>query len=83
VLRGFGYVIHYKDTACNVFHLQGGGYNMGVSGGGAAGASGQENYIKSLQQQIKILELEIAYLKKLPGKEGEKTGTSTQLFKGP
>jgi hypothetical protein len=44
---------------------------MGVSGGGGA-ATGQENYIKSLQQQIKILELEIAYLKKLPAKEGEK-----------
>ncbi len=27
--------------------------------------------IRSLQQQIKILELEIAYLKKLPAKEGE------------
>jgi hypothetical protein len=28
-------------------------------------------YIRSLQQQIKILELEIAYLKKLPAKEGK------------
>ncbi len=27
-------------------------------------------YIRSLQQQIKVLELEIAYLKKLPAKEG-------------
>jgi hypothetical protein len=34
-------------------------------------AAGQDNYIRSLQQQIKILELEIAYLKKLPVKEGE------------
>jgi hypothetical protein len=27
--------------------------------------------IRSLQQQIKILEMEIAYLKKLPAKEGQ------------
>ena len=46
----------------------GGGGPVGVPGGGAA--TGQENYIKSLQQQIKILELEITYLKKLPAKEG-------------
>ena len=52
----------------DVLFCEGGGYNMGVPGGGAA--TGQENYIKSLQQQIKILELEIAYLKKLPAKEG-------------
>jgi hypothetical protein len=41
---------------------------MGVA---TAASSGQENYIRSLQQQIKILELEIAYLKKLPPKEGD------------
>ncbi len=40
---------------------------MGVPGA----AAGQDNYIRSLQQQIKILELEIAYLKKLPAKEGK------------
>ena len=31
---------------------------------------GQENYIKSLQQQIKILELEVAYLKRQGNGEG-------------
>jgi hypothetical protein len=40
--------------------------------GAPGAAAGQDNYIRSLQQQIKILELEIAYLKKLPAKEGKK-----------
>merc|ERR1719320_1753358 len=38
----------------------------------------QENYIKSLQQQIKILELEISYLKKQKEDEEPQRMTATQ-----
>ena len=59
----------------NVTVWKGGGYNMGTGGGGEKTDNKeqqqdkkkdktQENYIRSLQQQIKILELEIGYLKK-------------------
>eukprot|EP00090_Calanus_glacialis_P028438 TRINITY_DN45680_c0_g1_i1.p1 TRINITY_DN45680_c0_g1~~TRINITY_DN45680_c0_g1_i1.p1 ORF type:complete len:494 (-),score=153.56 TRINITY_DN45680_c0_g1_i1:17-1498(-) len=43
---------------------KGGGFNIGNQQGDKDKDMSQENYIKSLQQQIKILELEIAYLKK-------------------
>ena len=56
----------------NLSKLLGGGYNMGTQhpdqqqhGGGGQKEAGlvQESYIKSLIQQIKILELETEYLK--------------------
>ena len=58
--------------AMSVNVWKGGGYNMGNKVEAAAPNKAearkddntQDNYIKSLQQQIKILELEIAYLKK-------------------
>lgn len=51
----------------NLYTLLGGGYNMGPQhpdqGGQAKEGTVQESYIKSLIQQIKILELETEYLK--------------------
>ena len=81
---------------------KGGGYNMSsgpaptsapthqkADGPGSGVGKSEENYIKSLQQQIKILELEVAYLKKhgskleqtnlQPKEQHEKTDKKKQL----
>ena len=51
---------------------------MGAAQGEAQKDMSQENYIKSLQQQIKILELEISYLKKQKEDEEPQRMTATQ-----
>ena len=42
----------------------------------APGAPPQESYVNGLLQQIKLLELEISYLKQHPNKEGERSISS-------